>query len=547
MNIKQYYTMVRNIFNGITLRHTIGSLGVAALVLLSGCGDFLEEYSQDKYRVSSYTDLDELLIGDGYLQVKPSKYATNSQNIGHFIHFLADEIEEQNKGRTTASSGVENRQIKNALFGYFTWQKRVGQNETFTGFNTENKTWKETYRLINVTNNILETVDGVPQRTNEEKQGAARVKGEASFLRAAYYFWLTNLYGKAYNPSTAATDLAVPLKTEAKVNDILYSRNSVQELYDCILADLAVAEQCLKDVPSTGSIYRADIHAVWLLASRVHLYMQHWDEAARYAGLLIEARPELVDMNGQVMKLTKESPEVIFSMGGHEIPCNMDYKYQSFRVDKSLYDAYSTDDLRRTQWWWTYDNFVGYIKVPEGTKYSSSSYPPSNNRHYTYVYNNGLLDVLAPVSDKFLYRTAEAYLNKAEAEACRGQEAAAKEALYALRSHRYKLGTDYTTAATGDELIQEIREERRKELALEGHRWFDLRRYAVSQVAPYSKELVHRYTYYTAYNKATMVETRVFTLPAGDPAYTLPIPQEVLEFNIGMPNNERPDRSYTVE
>ena len=51
-------------------------------------------------------------------------------------------MEEQNKGRTTASSGVETRQIKNAVFGYFTWQKRVGQNETFTGFETENKTWK---------------------------------------------------------------------------------------------------------------------------------------------------------------------------------------------------------------------------------------------------------------------------------------------------------------------------------------------------------------------------------------------------------------------
>lgn len=537
--------MIRQLINRTTIRQASLCLSMAAM--LAGCGDFLEEYSQDKYRVNSYTDLDELLIGDAYLPVHPSKYATNTQNIGHFIHFLADEMEEQNKGRTTASSGVETRQIKNAVFGYFTWQKRVGQNETFTGFETENKTWKETYRLINVANNILESVDDVPQQTNDEKQGAARVKGEASFLRAAYYFWLTNLYGKAYNPTTATHDLAVPLKTEAKVNDILYSRNSVQELYDQILSDLTVAEACLKDVPSTHSIYRADIRAVWLLASRVHLYMQHWEEAARYADLVIQASPNLVNMNNEQMKLTKESPEVIFSMGGHEIPCNMDYKYQSFRVDKALYDAYTDEDLRRTQWWWTYDNFIGYTKVPEGTKYSSSTYPPTNNRHYTYIYNNGLLDALAPVSDKFLYRTAEAYLNKAEAEACLRHEDEAKKSLYVLRSNRYKAGADYTTTATGDNLVEEIREERRKELALEGHRWFDLRRYAVSQVAPYSKELVHRYTYYTAYNKATMVETHVFTLPAGDPAYTLPIPQEVLEYNVGMQNNERPDRPYTVE
>ena len=61
---------------------------------------------------------------------------------------------------------------------------------------------------------------------------------------------------------------------------------------------------------------------------------------------------------------------------------------------------------------------------------------------------------------------------------------------------------------------------------------------------PESKELTHKYTYYA--DKTTMEEAHLFVLKANDPAYTLPIPQEVLDFNTGMPNNERPVREFSV-
>lgn len=65
-------------------------LGGLLVLLTIGCSDFLKEYSQDTYYVSSYEDLDELLAGDGYLPVNGC-----GSNMGYFIHFLADEIEEQ--------------------------------------------------------------------------------------------------------------------------------------------------------------------------------------------------------------------------------------------------------------------------------------------------------------------------------------------------------------------------------------------------------------------------------------------------------------------
>lgn len=63
-------------------------------------------------------------------------------------------------------------------------------------------------------------------KTNEERRGKEKVGGEARFLRAYYYFQLVNLYGKAYDPSTATTDPGVPIKTSAEVEDKKFQRNT---------------------------------------------------------------------------------------------------------------------------------------------------------------------------------------------------------------------------------------------------------------------------------------------------------------------------------
>ena len=46
-------------------------------------------------------------------------------------------------------------------------------------------------------------------------------------------------------------------------------------------------------------------------------------------------------------------------------------------------------------------------------------------------------------------------------------------------------------ALSGEELVRFIREERRRELCLEGHRWFDLRRYKVAEKYPQETTVNH--------------------------------------------------------
>ncbi|MBQ9641182.1 MAG: RagB/SusD family nutrient uptake outer membrane protein [Bacteroidaceae bacterium] len=524
------------------MKHThIYILGCLAL-LLQGCGKFLEEYSQDTDYVRTWKDLDELLIGDCYLPVKNSNYLNLTENIGSWLHVLADEVEEcQSSYSSNAGADGDRRE---RTFGYFTWQQRVGQNESFTDYYAENEAWTKIYYCINVANNILSSVDDVPQSSETDEQGAHKVQGEAYFLRAFYYFWLANLYGKPYNAATAATDLCVPLKTSDVVEDRKFSRQSVAEVYAQVLSDLDDAEYHLTEYKGKKpSIYRADLTACHLLQSRVYLYMQNWEKAAEYAQKVMNEHPALVNLNTATGKfLVKDNAENIFSMGGNDVPNLFNYVYQSYSVSRELYAAYTSSDLRKSQWYWQRGNFVGPVRTKVNSMYFS--YDQTAGDYYTRAYSE--IQVQQEVSGLFLLRSAEAYLNYAEAKAYLGQEGEALEALNTLRKNRISTSANYQVTATGSALVSAIRRERRLELALEGHRWFDLRRYMVCSVQPESISITHEWTYYSSHTSTKMTERRRFVLEENDAAYTLPIPQEVINFNTGMENNLRPWREYTV-
>lgn len=101
---------------------------------------------------------------------------------------------------------------------------------------------------------------------------------------------------------------------------------------------------------------------------------------------------------------------------------------------------------------------------------------------------------------------------------------------------------------SGKELVQFIREERRRELCFEGHRWFDLRRYAVASKYSEEKSISHAIFIMGANLSPSSVAIydRSYTLdPYGeDHAWVLPIPEEEIVFNEGVmvDNPERKER-----
>ena len=505
--------------------------------LFGACSNYLKEYSQDLAKVENLTDLDEVLLGKGYMPVGrfEEQYMQKlPQDVFlQSIHYMSDELAYNPQ---TSSGDIAG--ILPGMFGWYTWQQSVGLPYEGNSRAAENRDWKQIYSCINICNMVLVSADELPANNAKEALQQKRIKGEARFLRGLYYFTLANLYGKPYFAGNLDAP-AVPVKLTEYVEDKDYTVNTVEEVYAQVLADLDEAEAYLKDNEVKNHPYRADITAVYLLKSRVYLYMQDWKKAKMYADSVLTKRDGLLDLNtytsgGEVF--TKTSPEMIFSMGGYPLAT---YVYNN-RAEGDKYPAnIVSDDLAlafvegENDWRTQY-----YIMQEEiGGAYTNNVYTTA----WVFCKVKGWEISAKEAADHFMFRTAEAYLNGAEAAACSGDEATARRMLKALRDNRLKESGELTES--GQELVDLIRRERQCELCFEGHRWFDLRRYTVCEKFPYSKEITHRYIKYQSVNYLNIpVETVDYTLEENDAAYTLSLPKEVLDFQNTLEYNQRPPR-----
>ena len=510
---------------------------------LVACDDFLSEYSQDMTVLSNVTHCDEVLLGSIYVPNFSVYYPTGTQSCG-FFNILDDDISTAKGGDGITSTVPYNvNACVDVNFGYYAWQPEVGMKRDGNK-SDDDVTWNDLYKRINYVNVLLDEMIDIPHQTEEDDIAYYRVQGEAHFLRAQFYFILANLYGKPYHASTADKNLCVPLKLTPYVEhdpekETQFQRATVKEIYDQVLTDLTKAVEYLTLSPQKAKnrFHRASAEAANLLLSRVYLYMQEWEKADVAAAEVIKSknyRLAGLSLFDNVDFLTKSNPEAIFSQGQNNLPLSdgigedaftpLSAYAGSYCVSADLVKLYDLENDKRTE-------FFGY---------AGSGFQQGECDSIALVYKfDSQLNSVARYSDVFGMRLSEAYLNRMEACAMHGDETTANELLNELRENRIINYVDETY--TGQELVKQIRDERRKELCFEGHRWFDLRRYAVNDIYPYSKPIVHVMN--VVNGKGNNTQTRTYVLEPGDDAYTFAIPTKVLEFDkVGMGTNSRPKR-----
>ena len=511
--------------------------GVLLALGSTSCSDFLEAYSQDMVIPSTVTDLDEVLLGSVYIPSQEIGVGPSGMRSCGFFNILDDDVNtglgDPNGDNTSNVNGWRN--CLSSIYGYFTWQLDVGTNYNSTSVASDVATWSDLYARINYVNVILDEITQLPHETEDDQAAYLRVQGEAHFLRGWFYFVLANLYGDAYAPATAAQKLCVPLKLTPYVEHdkdkpTQFQRATVKEVYDQIVADLLIAEDYLTQSPQNADhrLYRASLDAVELLLSRVYLYTQRWQEAkdllepeinaSTYALSSLVAGDTLGEDN---YFLTEDNSEIIFSQGSLFSQLIMTGTALDFCVSHDLYSLYDDNDMRRF--------------------FFSTAATDSIALSYKFITGSQR----SKVSDVLMLRNAEAYLNIAEACAMLG-DASANTYLNALRSMRIQ---GYSAQSySGEELVSQIRNERRKELCFEGHRWFDLRRYSVSNPYPYSKRIYRSYPFYTGSGTGNLNYIYTYVLEENDPAYVFDIPVNVKDFDtVPMPGNDRPDRPALEE
>lgn len=510
---------------------------IVCLGLFTSCGDFLEDYSQDLTYASSCADLEELLIGNGYIKQCVNTSFSISGNNSYYcpwIHVMDDDAIDPDRKQQPSGAIYQLREFHH-------WAKNPFQNE---GVPFDDPTWKDLYARIAISNVVIPKIDDMTEDLKEDRD---RVKGEALFLRASFYYLLTNFYGLPYRESTAAKDLSVPLKLTEYVEDRYYSRNTVKEVFESIVNDLQQAVPLLKGVEQT-TVYQANEAAARLLLSRVYLYMERWDEALAQCDSIMDLRKySCLDLN--TIDYTKSStyagsPETIFSQGTYSMDFIMSetnyspYYHYGWVVSDDLLETYDEKDLRT------------------GIYLMATRLPGSGGQ----IVTDGTFRCIklkskstdGYVSDMFLLRYPEVILNKAEALAMLGRESESKACLQVLREKRFKSTDLQPIAETGDDYITFVRDERRRELCFEGHRWFDLRRYAVSSTHPFTKEIIHpHYNRWVGSGGGVGDERNEYQFVGNyrlkkyneETAYVLPIPDYAMTFNNGvLVQNEREDR-----
>jgi hypothetical protein len=347
--------------------------------------------------------------------------------------------------------------------------------------------WGPQYNTIYNANSI---VQGVAASTSGALTDSVRrqLVGEAKFIRAFSYFYLTNFFG----------DVPLVLDIDFHTTALL-PRAPQSKIYAQIVQDLLDAQSTLPadyNVAASGERIRANKWTATALLARVYLYQKNWKDAETQASAIINN----TTLYGLVTPLSnvflKNSKEAIWQFKPSTAtnpPYGIDSRYflptflwQSlsaadmaaflqpafyglyssflnppYDLSPQMAAAFETGDQRKAVW-------TGNAPSPAAAPYNGivTYYP------YKYTQAQALNAVLTQYN--MVLRVAEQYLIRAEARAQQNNLGDAASDINIIRS---RAGLGATPATSQTDLLAAVAQERRVELFSEwGHRFFDLKR-----------------------------------------------------------------------
>lgn len=408
------------------------------------------------------------------------------------------------------------RTLQNSVYGHRkpfldTYSDNALDRHTFFGFNVATQgvinasnvntaLYNQPYQGIAACNYFLENIDGVTAVSQANKD---RYIAEVKFLRAMYYFDLVQNFGGVVvykaGPKTAE---------EAKIK-----QSTKDEVLAFVLEDVDYA---ISKLPATAYAGRAVKASAQMLKAKVRMFQQNWADAATLTSDIMNSKLFSLYQGGYpnlfINSTQQNNPEIIFStkylapnnpQGNEGMLVEIGW-YGSIAPYQNLVDEYEMANGKMiSEAGSGYDATNPYanrdprLKMtiilpteplinPDGSKFAQTD--PNLTTYVQKKYMD--LSKLPfdrtkiPVTDMNVVhmRYAEVLLAYAEAKnEASGPDATIYAALNAIRS---RTGVnlppvDEAKYGTKETLRDFIRHERRIELALEGHRYHDLKRWNI--------------------------------------------------------------------
>ncbi len=343
--------------------------------------------------------------------------------------------------------------------------------------------WTESYNLIAAVNRIIARLEEVEFNQDFEDQ----ILAECFSLRALMHFSLTQVFAQDYNFTSDQSHLAVPYMLVVEPGSTP-KRNTMKEVYDLCFNDINQAvdlfnksENYLIDngLRKGANIYFINYYSAIGLRAKMNFYRGNYSEALTDANEIIDGpfalegqyTSSFYNNDGEVGEFIDQwykiapvlESEAIFQLDLDED--DGDFANRSLidiytanngnaahAISNDLYSLYESSDTRR---FWYYDE-----KATPATDLHVFKYP-------------GSLGINADAHHIPVMRLTEFYLMAAECELRTGGSEDIARSLVLPITNRANASSINTS---GDELLEDIITERRKELAFEGNRLYDLKR-----------------------------------------------------------------------
>lgn len=403
---------------------------------------------------------------------------------------------------------------------FFRWQDSIYTTSDVTPSALRNHLYN-LYEVNKVINEVMSSTGGTDYQKRE-------LRAEALAHRAWSNFTMANFYCKPYVASTASSDLGFPIITIADVNVSKYPRGTLQEFYDFMIKDLTDALTDIQVKPTI--VTRWSKPAVEGFLGKLYMFM------GRYADALPLLKAALTDVaaNGQT---TLYNYNQTLAPGGSFLPINP--TNGPANNPGNLQNDLTEAVVSRVYYSGVYNgNYTGNNGL-RLTPAAQALYGPTDLRLQLYTNKNednslssaNRIRKYAVTYSRWGLQLSELYLLSAECKARTNDLAGAATDVETLRLKRMPTADALTPAAikaNQTALIKYIIDERTREFAFEGYRWFDMRRLSVD---PLFTGMVFTHTIYN-----TNGTTTVYTMNQPN-RLVMQLPRVITDGNPDMINN----------